>query len=190
MRRRKSDGAVEDETNDFTQGRGRSAKKRAAHAVEEFAAQLVGLRESEVTRLPLSDDLRREVDLARRTIGNSSRKRQIKYLAGLLRRYDEERVALETFIAGQHASQKGEREAFHRLEQLRDQLCAAETFESALVELERELPDLDLKKVSELAKTFHKHDDRKAFREIFQLLRKASEAGVVEDPEDDEDDDA
>ena len=76
------------------EGRGRSAKKRAAKEVEALAVRLVELRPSEVGKLPLSAQLAAELRLARSTEGHSSRKRQIKHLAGLLRSADEERAAL------------------------------------------------------------------------------------------------
>ena len=73
------------------EGRGRSAKKRAAKAVEQLAQRLVELPDPAVAGLPLSPELARELQLARSTRGHSSRKRQLKHFAGALRRNEAER---------------------------------------------------------------------------------------------------
>jgi ribosome-associated protein len=157
-------------------GRGRSIKKRAAKAVEELAQRLADLSEAELAKLPKDPDLTREVELARNTRGGSSRKRQIKHLAGFLRGHDELREELETALDGQAVSQRQETLAFHHLEELRDRLCTKESFEVALAEIRTAYPQLDDGKLTRLAGSVHDHNDKRAAREIFRHLRKAAEA--------------
>ncbi|MDG5469283.1 ribosome biogenesis factor YjgA [Deltaproteobacteria bacterium IMCC39524] len=160
-------------------GRGRSAKKREAKAIEELAQRLTEITASELGKLPKSPELSTEIELARSTKGNSSRKRQIKHLAGMLRDHEEQRLAIEAALDGQSVSQRQETLAFHHLEELRDRICATETCEAALTEVRTTYPHLDAGKLARLARSVHEHSDKKAAREIFRRLRKAEESNEV-----------
>lgn len=160
-------------------GRGRSAKKREAKAIEELAQRLTEITASELGKLPKSSELSTEIELARSTKGNSSRKRQIKHLAGMLRDHEEQRLAIEAALDGQSVSQRQETLAFHHLEELRDRICATETCEAALTEVRNTYPHLDAGKLARLASSVHEHSDKKAAREIFRRLRKAEESNDV-----------
>ncbi len=165
-----------DENEYRTLGRGRSIKKRAAKAVEQLAQRLTELSDAELAKLPQDPDLKKEIELARNTRGGSSRKRQVKHLAGLLRGNDEQREAIEVALDGQAVSQRQETLAFHHLEDLRDRLCAAATFPAALAAARTSYPHLDDGKLARLAGSVHDYADKKAAREIFRMLRKAAEA--------------
>lgn len=156
------------------EGRGRTAAKKVAKAIEEIAQQLTELPDSALAGLPLEDDLLQELQLARSTRGHGSRKRQIKHFAGRLRRYD--RIdELDVFLNGQHEAHYQETQDFHYLEQLRDRLCTADTFADALTEASQAYPQLSNNKITRLARNVHENSDKKAYREIFRQLRKASE---------------
>jgi len=160
-----------------SEGRGRSAAKRAAKAVEEVARQLVELPEAQFAKLPLEADLRRELELARGAKGHSAAKRQLKHLAGLLRRYEDERRELETWLAGYHADHYQEVRAFHDLEKLRERLCTPGFSEQALAEVRDRYPQLDLRKLEGLVRGVQATQDKKAYREIFRRLKQAEEEG-------------
>jgi ribosome-associated protein len=161
--------------NDEIEGRGRSAKKREAKAVEQLAQRLADLPESELAALPQDPELAREIALVRSTSGHSSRKRQIKHLAGLLRRDDEKREKIAGTLDNQMVSQRQEILAFHHLEELRDRLCSTATFETALAEARTTYPQIDDAKLARLAGSVHEHGDKRAAREIFRRLRQAEE---------------
>ncbi len=152
-------------------GPSRSAKKRAAQEVEHLAHELTELAEAEWRKLPASAELREEMRLARETRGHGSRKRQLKHLAGVLRRNEGEAAALRAFLDGVHGEQLAEKKTFHVLEQLRDRLCDAERFEEALRELSVTCPGVDAAEISRLARAAQTGGDRRAFREIFRRLR-------------------
>ena len=164
-----------DEAEYRSLGRGRSAKKREAKAVELLAQRLADLSDAELARLPKTPELTHEIELAHNTRGHSSRKRQIKHLAGLLRGYDEQREELEIALDGHAVTQRQDALAFHHLEDLRDRLCAVGTFEKALAEVRSTYPELDDSKLARLAGSVHEHSDKRAAREIFRHLRKAEE---------------
>lgn len=157
------------------EGRGRSAKKRAAKEVENLARRLVELSEAEFAKLPIDGDLRGELALARATSGHSSRKRQIKHFAGCLRRDQDQATVLEDYLQGCQVTMAREKQAFHRLEELRDRLCRAEDFSEALAEVGQLWPGMDLTKLGNLARSVHATGDKKAAREIFRRLRDAGE---------------
>lgn len=156
-------------------GRGRTAKKREAKTIEELAHRLTEITASELGKLPKSPELSKEIELARSTKGKSSRKRQIKHLAGILRGHEEQRLTIEAALDGQSVIQRQEALAFHHLEELRDRLCVADTFEAALIEVRSLYPHLDAGKITRLSGSVHEHNDKKAAREIFRRLRKAEE---------------
>lgn len=157
------------------QGRGRSAQKRHAKTIESLAKALADLPETELSKLPQEPELAREIELARTTRGHSSRKRQIKHLAGFLRRHDDQRQAIEAALEGRTVNQRQEALGFHLLEELRDRLCSTATFAQALEEIRSSYPMIDHQRISQLARSVHGSADKKAAREIFRQLRKAQE---------------
>lgn len=164
-----------DETENLHEGPSRSAQKRDAKAVEQLAQRLAELSDAELARLPKTPELTKEIELARNTRGHGSRKRQIKHLAGLLRGNDDQREAIGTALDGHAVSQRQETMAFHHLEELRDRLCTAATFEAALAEVRTTYPHVEPGKLARLAGSVHDHNDKRAAREIFRYLRKAEE---------------
>ncbi len=154
----------------------RSAKKRAARAVENLAERLINLGEADFRRLPLTGEIRREMEEARRIKAHSARKRQLKHLAGLLRHDEESRQEAEGFLTLLDLGRHQDAERFHQLEELRERLCDPESREAALAEAERSCPGIDLAKVRRLAEAAQGDNDKRAFRELFRLLR-ASQPG-------------
>ena len=64
----------------------KTKKKQLAKEVEQLAVRLTEMPENQFRKLQLAADVAAEVELARETKGRSSQKRQVKYLAGLLRK--------------------------------------------------------------------------------------------------------
>ncbi len=153
----------------------RSARKRDAKAVEDLARSLVALPEAAIRKMSIDQDLRRETLLARATRGHSSRDRQIRHLAALLRRHPEELTYLSEFLGGFDRRHHQEQEDFHRLEEWRDRLCRPAECARALQEISVCLPDLDTGRLSRLAEAVQAGNDRQSAREIFRLLRAARE---------------
>lgn len=165
-----------DEEEYKTKGRGRSIKKREAKAVEHLAVRLVELPETELPNLPLEKDLYTELIAARQTKGHSSRKRSIKHFAGLLRRDDEAREALQEALVQFDMKHGQETEGHHDLEKLRERLCSTEGQEAALQEVAARFPAVDGKALRRLIKSVEHGKDKRAYREIFRRLRDAQES--------------
>ena len=67
----------------------RTKKKQLAKEVEQLAGQLADMPENQFRQLLLADDVAEEVGLARETKGRGSHKRQVKHLAGVLRKRED-----------------------------------------------------------------------------------------------------
>ena len=158
------------------EGRGRSEKKRAAQAITALAVQMIDSSEGVCKRLPLPEDVRDVLDLARRSTARGARKRELKHLAGLLRRDEETTDAVRTALDSVGQSSRAERDLFHRIEELRDALCDPDRFAEALETAATEVPGLDRQIFSRLARRVHQNGDKRAFREIFRRLRVLVEA--------------
>ena len=165
-----------EKTHNEHEGRGRGVRKRAAQAVEALAVRMVESSDALCKRLPLTDELREGLEQARSIKARSARKRQLKYLAGLLRRDEESAVAVRAALDNVGRRNRAERDIFRHIEELRDALCDpdrfAETIETAAVEL----PALDRRTFTRLAQRVHRTGDKRASREIFRRLRALTEA--------------
>lgn len=156
-----------------SEGRGRSAKKREAKTIEKLAERLVELPESELPNLPLPTELQDELVEVRQTRGHGSRKRSIKHFAGLLRRDEEARKALQEAMLAFDTKHGQETAVHHELEKLRERLCSVEEQDAALKEVAVNFPSVDQKTLQRLINAVRHSDDKKAYREIFRRLRDA-----------------
>jgi len=162
------------------EGRGRSEKKRAAQAFEALAVKMVEASEAECDRFALPKELLAELALARRITARSGRKRQIKRLAGLLRRDEATVAGIQAVFEASGRASRAERERFQHIEAMRDALCDPNSFPAAIDAAARDFPTLDRKALTRLAEKVHRFGDKKASREIFRRLRKLMEAGSAE----------
>lgn len=107
-----ADGHPSDETG----GRpSKSARKRESHALQHLGEQLVDLRDDQLLRIPLPEDLLDAIRMARSIRSHEGRRRQLQLVGKLMRQADGEaiRAALEdetrehrTANAIQHAAER------------------------------------------------------------------------------------
>ncbi len=152
----------------------RTKKKQQAKQVEQIADQLVGLSDKQYSQLDLPVIVAQEAESARVTKGHSSQRRQLKHLAGMIRKSEGALESLMKQLANLDQVTRGEKKQFHKLEKLRDRLCDADSFAVAFDEMLELIPDIDRKAISRLARSVQQHDDRRAYREIFRRLRDES----------------
>jgi len=167
---------VVENPNNQREGRGRAKKKRAAQAIEALAVRMVEASEALCKRLPLPDELRESLDQARSIRARSARKRQLKHLAGLLRRDEDSAAAVQAALDNLGHKNRAERDLFHHIEELRDALCDPERFTEAIESAAEEWPGLDRQTLTRLAQRVHRTGDKRASREIFRRLRELAEA--------------
>ena len=153
----------------------KSQRRREALDIRALAAQLIGLGDSRLARVPLDEQLRAEIDRARAIRSHGARKRQLQYVAKLLRRADPQPLfdALDSFE--NEARQLNARH--HRSEAWRDHLL--EAGDTAVGELMEQRRDADGQAIRALLRNARREADRNkppaAARALFRLLRELDE---------------
>ena len=148
----------------------KSQRKRDALALQALADALVRLTESQLESLPLDEALREGVVHAR-GLGRGAYRRQLRYLARLLRSGDSETIgrALESF------KRAGDADAARltRLERWRERLM--EEGDAALTELLDEYPGADTQSIRRLVRNARSEraagQPPRSYRQLFRLLR-------------------
>ncbi|RDS86810.1 ribosome biogenesis factor YjgA [Dyella psychrodurans] len=163
---------------DHDYGPTRTQQRRDALAVLAFATQLSELPPSKLARANLPEDVLREIDSLRRITSHIARKRQLGFLAKVMRKHDDEVFETVRALMGENREQqRKETAAMHRLEDLRERLMA---HDDALQELIDQYPNIDRQHVRSLIRQARLERDGnkppRAYREIFQLLKTVSTA--------------
>lgn len=153
----------------------RSARRREALDVLDFAKQLAELPAAQVARLGLPDDIREELDEARRTPSHIARKRQLAHLAKVMRAHDDEEfTAVHAALANDKAAGAREAAALHRIEALRDELLGDDG-DAALAGFIATHPDADRQHLRALVRKARAERSKRlpphAQRELFRILR-------------------
>ena len=175
------------ELSDEDYGPSRTQQRREALAVLALATQLLELPASRLSRLELPDDVRHEIDVTRRITAHIARKRQLAFLAKVMRRHGDEAFASVRAELGENREkQRQENAAMHRLEATRDRLIGED--ETALAELIAQYPQIDRQHLRSLIRQARVERDGnkppRAYREIFRLLRELpTESGQGSDVE-------
>ncbi len=149
----------------------KSQRKRENKDLQALGAELAGLPREQLESLPLPEQLLEAIAGARAMNQHGARKRQIKYIGGLLRALDVEpiRAALED-IHGQSAHAAAQH---HRIERWRDRLLAEG--DDALAALVNEYTTVDRQRIRQLIRTAHREaaagKPPQAARSLFRTLR-------------------
>ncbi len=153
----------------------KSQRKRDALAVRSLAAELIDLPNARLQQVPLDEDVRQAVRETRQIRSNIARKRQLQYVAKLLRHEDLEPVAEALEAMRGEARQLTARH--HRAEGWRDHLLAGG--DPALSGLIAACPDIDPQSIRQcLRAAAREARDGKppaAARRLFRLLREYDE---------------
>ena len=156
-------------------GPSKSSLKRDAKSIEDLVWKLIELGDADLPKLEVCDEILQELILLRSITSRGAQKRQIKHLAGSLRKREDEVEWLRAFITGSADEQYAASALQHELEALRDRLVNPEESAAAYAETCSRWPLLDGKRLRGLQKSVLGNGDKKAYRDIFRLLRKAAE---------------
>lgn len=159
----------------------RSAQKRAAQAIRELAAQLVEMSPAQLDQAGLPADIRAETDRVRGIHAYGARKRELGYLAKLMRRLEPgELDAARALLGANHEQQLRDAAELHRLEILRQRLLDDDNTLTALLE---QHPALDRQHLRSLIRQARRQRDQgkppQAARELFRQLRELLPAPEV-----------
>lgn len=161
---------------DHDYGPTRTQQRRDALAVLELAGQLVELPPTRLAKLELPDDVRDEIAHVRRITSHIARKRELAFLAKLMRRHDAEAFDSVRAALGENRDrQRQETAAMHRMEALRERLLGDDG-DTAATELIEQHPAVDRQRLRALvrqarAEKATPNKPPRAFRELFQLLK-------------------
>lgn len=125
----------------------KSQLKRESHALQDLGKRLAALPAEQLTRIPLDEQLREAIDLARRIQNKrSALKRHYQFIGKLLRARDPDPIIAALSEIDQESQQSIQRH--HRAEHWRDRIVeqGAEAIEALL----QELPAADRQKLRQL----------------------------------------
>jgi ribosome-associated protein len=151
----------------------KSELKRRSSDLQALGEALIELSDSELDALPLPEQLRDAVLLARRITAHGGLYRQKQYIGKLMRKIDAEPI--QAALDARRGRERAEALRFRRIEQWRDRLLREG--EPALERLQAETPGVDAAAVAALIARARKEREQsappRAARELFQLLRAA-----------------
>lgn len=151
--------------------RSKSQQKRDAQAIKSLAAELLRLSASQLGRIPLESDLLLAIQEAREMRSHGARRRQLQYIAKLMRQSDNTAVCAALDRIRSEARDLTARQ--HRAEAWRDLLI--DRGDAALEELFQQRHDLDVQRLRQLIRNA-RHEQvagkpPSAARALFRMLR-------------------
>ncbi|NII10098.1 ribosome biogenesis factor YjgA [Oleiagrimonas sp. C23AA] len=163
------------DANEDDYGPSRSQQRRDALAMLELAEQLVAMTPSQLAKLDLPDDVLTEIAQTKRIKAHIARKRQMAFLAKIMRRHGEEAFTHVRAALGEDRDrQRQENAAMQRLEVLRERLLG-EDGNAALSELIEAHPQIDRQHLRSLIRQARTEREKNkpphAYRELFRSLR-------------------
>jgi ribosome-associated protein len=172
---------TDDPEHDY--GPTRTQQRRDALAILALAHQLMDLPPSKLAKADLPDDVLREIDNTRRITAHGARKRQMAFLAKVMRRHDDSTYDGARSQLGENRElQRQETAAMHRLEALRERLLEDEAALAALINEHPQVDRQHLRSLIRQAKTEREgNKPPRAYREIFQLLKDLTAAQPEQD---------
>jgi ribosome-associated protein len=153
----------------------KSARKRQSDDLQELGEALIELSDSELDALPLPDQLRDAVLLARRITAHGGLYRQKQYIGKLMRKIDAEPI--RAALQARRDRERVEAIRFHRIEQWRDRLLSEGA--EGVARLKAEFPHIDSAAMGKLTERARKEQQQTAQkitpagRELFRMLRDA-----------------
>ena len=162
----------------------RSQQRREALGVLELAEKLASLTPTQLSKLPIPDDLLPHLEQTRKITAHVARKRQLAFLAKQMRREDDEALdAIRDALDEDGDAARREVALLHRVETWRTRLL--EESDVALGELLDEHPAADRQHLRQLVRSTLEERKRnkppRAFRELFRELRVLMAGGAGDD---------
>ncbi|MBD0787780.1 ribosome-associated protein [Vibrio sp. Y2-5] len=147
-------------------------------ALQKLGEELVGLKSSQLSKIPMPEDLLLAVKDAQR-FNMEARRRQLQYIGKMMRTIDPEPIqaALDK-LRNKHSQNTA---VLHKLEQMRDRIV--EQGDDAINDAMVLYPEMDRQRLRQLARQAKKekaaNKPPKASREIFQVLKEHNDASIL-----------
>ncbi len=153
------------------QAASKSQLKRDARAMKSLATELLQLSASQLRRLPLENELLLAIQAAHSIHSHGARRRQLQYLAKLVRRADTADIVAA--VEGIRSEARGLTARQHRIEAWRESLM--EKGDAALGELLQHHPSADAQHLRQLIRNANREKTADkppaAARALFRALR-------------------
>ncbi len=153
----------------------KSQLKRDAHALLDLGKEIIALQPAHLKKIPLDEDLREAVDEARRIRANVALKRQLHYLAKLLRHKEVDEIQTAMDNIRQQSSKTDT--TLKSCDKWRERLIGDEN--GALEEFISKHPDVDRQKLRQMIRNAQKEASSnkppKWSRELFRYIRTLTE---------------
>ena len=154
----------------------KSALKRRMLALQQLGEVLVGLSEKQLENVLVEDErLLDAIREARTMRSHSARRRHLQLIGKIMR--DIDAGAIETALQAMDNKRKEDANAFHQLEQLRDEVLAAGAKGTELVVAR--WPEADRQQLRQLILQHQRESNNNkppaASRKLFRLLRELAE---------------
>jgi ribosome-associated protein len=153
----------------------KTKKKQEMHALQKVGAALVELSAAHLAHMTLPEALAQAVHEARRIRSHEARRRQMQLIGRLMRELDPEPIRAQ--LAAVEGGSAAERARHQRLEHWRARLMEDD---GALTEFASEHRVADLQNLRALLRNARKEQKDgkppRAFRELFRVLREATDA--------------
>ena len=157
--------------------------KAEADAQQAIGKKLIDLPKDRLTKLMLPEALFEAVVEAKRLTANGAIRRQLQYIGRLMR--DTDTAPIVEQLSRWEGKHNEENARFHLLERWRDRLINDATGSTVLQELVAMYPHIEIQQLRTLSRNAQKealaNKPPKSSRELFKLLREASEAKHPED---------
>jgi ribosome-associated protein len=164
----------------------RSAQKRDALEIERLAEGLMALKASEYAKLTLDEELKPALDLARKITSHIAKRRQMLFVAKLLRKREESLPTLYIAVDKPKSEQKKATAKMHRAERWRDRLLSDDA--DALQEFIAQYPMVDRQRLRSLqraavlgrAAVADGKPDNGSYNALYRCVMEAMEASALE----------
>ena len=163
---------MSDEADSYDERPSKSERKRQSTDLQALGEALIELPESELAELPLPENLRDAVELARRITAHGGLYRQKQYIGKLMRKIDAEPI--REALAARKNRERVAALQFRKIEQWRDRLLDEGTaaIEALKIDLASDADTSALAKLVERALAERsRQQPPHASRELFRVLR-------------------
>lgn len=171
MARKPTHSTSPDET-EFADVPSKSERKRQVEALQKMGTELVDLTDAQLKSIPLDDELRNAVLLARKIKNkHEGYRRQLQFIGKLMRQRDVEPI--EQAMERLNAFHQQTVNQFHAVEQQRDLLLSGD--EEALTDFFNRYPNADIQRIRQWLRQAKKQAEENkpptAARQLFVYLR-------------------
>jgi len=149
----------------------KSQLKREARALQDLGERLIALNASQLTEVPISDQLAEAVRLAQRVKAHGGRRRQLQYIGKLMR--DEDAASIRKALERLDSASKHAMRVHHLCEQWRERLI--EQGNEAVTAFVAEYPQTDVQALRQKLRLVIKEREKGAppryYRELYRDIR-------------------